>query len=106
MLATMLIQAAPAQRIVVPAEAVVRENNADHVFVEIAPRTFRLTPVRLGPESGGQRPVLDGLKAGERIVADGLNKIQPGQPVTPLAAGAREAMAAPQTGARAARPGA
>ena len=71
MLATMLIQAAPAQRIVVPAEAVVRENNADHVFVEIAPRTFRLTPVRLGPESGGQRPVLDGLKAGEPIVATG-----------------------------------
>ena len=25
----------------------------------------------MGPESGGQRPVLDGLKAGERIVAAG-----------------------------------
>jgi multidrug efflux pump subunit AcrA (membrane-fusion protein) len=29
--------------------------------------------VRLGPEGGGQRPVLDGLKAGERIVAAGLS---------------------------------
>ena len=71
MLATMLIQAAAVERIVVPAEAVVRENNADHVFVETAPRSYRLTPVRLGPEGGGQRPVLDGLKAGERIVAAG-----------------------------------
>ncbi|MBL8434146.1 MAG: efflux RND transporter periplasmic adaptor subunit [Zoogloea sp.] len=71
MLATMLIQAAAVERIVVPADAVVRENNADHVFVETAERTYRLTPVRLGPESGGQRPVLDGLKAGERIVAAG-----------------------------------
>jgi cobalt-zinc-cadmium efflux system membrane fusion protein len=71
MLATMLIQAAAVERIVVPAEAVVREDNADHVFVETAPRSYRLTPVRLGPEGGGQRPVLDGLKAGERIVAAG-----------------------------------
>ena len=71
MLATMLIQAAAVERIVVPAEAVVREDNADHVFVETAPRSYRLTPVRLGPEGGGQRPVLDGLKAGERIVASG-----------------------------------
>ena len=71
MLATMLIQAAAVERIVVPAEAVVREDNADHVFVETAPRSYRLTPVRLGPEGGGQRPVLDGLKAGERIVVAG-----------------------------------
>jgi cobalt-zinc-cadmium efflux system membrane fusion protein len=71
MLATMLIQAAAVERIVVPAEAVVREDNADHVFVETAPRSYRLTPVRLGPEGGGQRPVLDGLKAGDRIVAAG-----------------------------------
>lgn len=71
MLATMLIQAAAVERIVVPAEAVVREADADHVFVETAERTYRLTPVRLGPESGGQRPVLDGLKAGQRIVAAG-----------------------------------
>ena len=71
MLATMLIQAAAVERIVVPAEAVVREADADHVFVETAERTYRLTPVRLGPEGGGQRPVLDGLKAGERIVVAG-----------------------------------
>ena len=63
-------------------------------------------PVLTGARQDGMVEIRDGLKAGERIVADGLNKIQPGQPVTPLAAGAREAMAAPPTGARAARPGA
>jgi cobalt-zinc-cadmium efflux system membrane fusion protein len=35
MLATMLIQARPVERLVVPAAAVVREENEDHVFLEI-----------------------------------------------------------------------
>lgn len=63
-------------------------------------------PVVTGARQDGMVEIKDGLNAGERIVADGLNKIQPGQAVAPLAAGAREAMVAPQPGARAARPGA
>ncbi|HMZ77886.1 MAG TPA: efflux RND transporter periplasmic adaptor subunit [Rhodocyclaceae bacterium] len=71
MLATMLIQAAPAERLVVPAQAVVRDANTDNVFVEIAPQRFRLTPVRLGPEADGRRAVLEGLKAEQRILVAG-----------------------------------
>ena len=59
-----------------------------------------------GARQDGMVEIKDGLRAGEQIVADGLNKIQPGQPVKPISAGAREAMADPQPGARAARPGA
>jgi membrane fusion protein, heavy metal efflux system len=71
MLASMLIEARPVERMVVPASAVVRENDADHVFVAEDENAFRLVSVRLGAESGGQRVVLSGLKGSERIVVDG-----------------------------------
>ena len=71
MLATMLIQAAPAQTLVVPAQSVVREGDADNVFVEVGPNRFRLTPVRLGPDADGRRPVLSGLKPDQRILVAG-----------------------------------
>ena len=71
MLATMLITAPTVERLVVPASAVVRENDEDHVFVAEGERHFRLVRVKLGPEQGGKRVVLSGIKAGERIVTEG-----------------------------------
>jgi membrane fusion protein, multidrug efflux system len=59
-------------------------------------------PVRTGARQEGFVEVIDGLRAGERLVADGLNKIQPGQPVQP--AGARRAQGAPGAGAAGPRP--
>lgn len=64
-------------------------------------------PVLTGVRQDGLVEIREGLQAGEQIVADGLNKIQPGQPVRVQApAGAREAAADPQPGARSPRPGA
>lgn len=71
MLASMLIEAKPVERLVVAAAAVVRENDEDHVFVAAGNGSFRLTKVGLGPEQGGRRVVLSGLKAGEVVVIDG-----------------------------------
>jgi cobalt-zinc-cadmium efflux system membrane fusion protein len=71
MLASMLIESAPLQRVVVPITAVVREEDSDHVFVAEANNHFRLIPVRLAPEQNGQRVVLEGLKPGMRIVSNG-----------------------------------
>lgn len=71
MLATMLIQAAPLERVVVPAQAVVRDGDADNVFVEVAKGQFRLTPVRLGPDMEGKRAVLSGLKPEQPILVEG-----------------------------------
>lgn len=71
MLATMLIQARPVERLVVPASAVVREDNEDHVFVETGPNQYRLTRVKLGPEHDDRRAVLSGLAEGARVAADG-----------------------------------
>lgn len=70
MLTTMLIEGRATQRQVVPAAAVVRENNADHIFVETAPGLVRLTRVNLGGEKNGVRPLLDKLPPG-RVVTHG-----------------------------------
>jgi cobalt-zinc-cadmium efflux system membrane fusion protein len=71
MLATVLIETRPTSRLVVPGTAVVRESESDQVFVEVAPGEYRMTPVRLDKAIGDVRPVLSGLKEGERIVTDG-----------------------------------
>jgi membrane fusion protein (multidrug efflux system) len=65
-------------------------------------------PIVAGLRQQGFVEITDGVKAGERIVADGLNKIQPGQPVRiagagarPIAAGAPELKTSnPMSGAR------
>ncbi|MFH1494026.1 MAG: efflux RND transporter periplasmic adaptor subunit [Pseudomonadota bacterium] len=71
MLASMLIQGTPQRRLLVPAAAVVREDNKDHVFIQLDGTRFQLRPVILGQESGGYVPVQSGLKSGERIVTEG-----------------------------------
>lgn len=71
MLANMLILGQAMPRTVVPDKAVVRELDKDHVFVQVSPNQFRLRQITLGASSGGMRPVLGGLKQGERIVVEG-----------------------------------
>jgi cobalt-zinc-cadmium efflux system membrane fusion protein len=71
MLATMLIHSNPLTRLAIPTEAVVRENNQDHVFVQIGPNQYRLRPVKLGPAYEGLRPVLSDLVETDTIVSTG-----------------------------------
>ncbi|MGD9759936.1 MULTISPECIES: efflux RND transporter periplasmic adaptor subunit [Comamonas] len=71
MLATMKIQGAMEKTLAIPALAVVRENDKDHVYVKKAENHYRLTPVELGAASGGLRPVLKGLSEGSQIVVEG-----------------------------------
>ncbi|MEX8194319.1 efflux RND transporter periplasmic adaptor subunit [Comamonas guangdongensis] len=71
MLATMRILGRMEKTLALPAAAVVRENDKDHVYAKKAENHYRLTPVELGAASGGQRPVLKGLSEGAQIVVDG-----------------------------------
>ena len=57
---------------VVPAAAVQSINNQQVIFVATDdPSVFIMRMVRLGPESNGQYPVLEGLFVGDRIVTEG-----------------------------------
>lgn len=71
MLASMVIEPRPVEKLVVPASAVVRENDADHVFLRTASNGFKLVAVKLGAETDGLRPVEAGLQGGEPIVVEG-----------------------------------
>src|SRR5574343_1718406 len=71
MLATMRIRGEPVRTLVVPVDAVVRENDRDHVFVKTGENVFRLTPVELGAAVAAARPLLGGVPEGTEIVVGG-----------------------------------
>src|SRR2546430_1455787 len=57
---------------VVPKDAVQTIGNQQYVFVATdKPTEFALRPVRVGPETNGFYPVLEGLNTGDRIVIGG-----------------------------------
>jgi cobalt-zinc-cadmium efflux system membrane fusion protein len=71
MLATFLIESGPVAQLVVPVGAVVRENDADYVFVEVSAGRFKLLETKLAAARGGMRPVVSGLQNGQKIVVEG-----------------------------------
>ncbi len=71
MLATMLIESQPMEKLVVPVNAVFREDNQDHVFIRQDDNRYRMIPVKLGSEGRGYRPVISGLDDGQEIAIDG-----------------------------------
>jgi membrane fusion protein, heavy metal efflux system len=72
MLATLSIRKKSEQMLVVPDNAVVREDNRENLFVETAPGEFELRPVRLGARDGKLRRIVSGVVSGERVVVDGV----------------------------------
>lgn len=80
-----LAQLEVAAAVLLPQQAVTRGNKGDTVLVvgpdgKPAPR-----PVKLGNAQGNQWVVLDGLKVGEQVIADGFQKMfVPGAPVKPV----------------------
>ena len=71
MLATMMIESQPTERLLVPVGAVIRQDNHDHVFVREDEDAYRMVAVKLGPEGKGYRPVISGLKEGQEIAING-----------------------------------
>ncbi len=71
MLVSMLVQSKPTAQLAVPRRAVVRENDKDYVYVEIAPNKFRLREVELGNEYNEMAAVVSGLEEGETIIIEG-----------------------------------
>lgn len=71
--------------ILVPQQAVTRGSNGDTVMVVGADNKPATRPVKIGNAIGNQWVVLDGLKSGERVIADGFQKMfVPGAPVNPV----------------------
>lgn len=71
MLATMLVKGRSERRSVIPASAVVRDENREYVFVRTGEVTFQARQLSLGAELEGRRIVMSGLREDETIVTDG-----------------------------------
>jgi cobalt-zinc-cadmium efflux system membrane fusion protein len=71
MLVSMLVQSKPISRLSVPVQAIVRENDKDHVFVQIGPNKYRLREVAVGDDFQGMVAIENGLETGETIVSEG-----------------------------------
>jgi cobalt-zinc-cadmium efflux system membrane fusion protein len=71
MLASVSIEPVAIERLVVPAEAVIREGNNDHVFVRLPDGRFRMTRVVLADETGRLRVVESGVSEGDTVVVEG-----------------------------------
>ena len=66
----------------VPQPAVLQTEKGSLVFVVDGEGKAALRPVQLGEWVGSDWLVLGGLKPGDRVIADNLQKIRPGSPVT------------------------
>jgi membrane fusion protein (multidrug efflux system) len=58
--------------------------SGDTVLVVADDGSVSARPVKLGPAQGGRALVLEGLKTGEKVVVDGLQKTRAGGKARPV----------------------
>jgi cobalt-zinc-cadmium efflux system membrane fusion protein len=71
MLASMTFESQPERRPTIPNTAIVREDNKDHVFIELTKEKFQLREVQLGPETEDARVLEEGVSPDETLALDG-----------------------------------
>lgn len=94
---------APHDAVLVDEKAIGTDQNKRFVVVVDADNKTAYREVKLGASQKGGRVIQAGLKAGERIVVNGLQRIRPGDVVTPkpaLATGATAKLAASDAAAQ------
>ena len=67
----------------IPQTAVQLDQAGAYVFVVGADSKAELRRIKIQTGSAGESTVTEGLKEGEKVVVDGIQRVRPGQPVTP-----------------------
>ncbi|MBR0654936.1 efflux RND transporter periplasmic adaptor subunit [Plastoroseomonas arctica] len=75
--------AEPIQAIAVPRTAVLQDQQGSYVFILDGENKAQRRNVTLGRSPGNTAVVEQGLEGGERVVAEGVQRVRPGQPVNP-----------------------
>jgi len=70
--------------VLLPQQAVTRSAKADTVMVVGEDNHLTPRPIKLGPAQGTNWVVLEGLKAGEKVMVDGFQKLPRGKPGDPI----------------------
>jgi multidrug efflux system membrane fusion protein len=73
---------APQQQILITDRAIGTDQDRKFVYVVDKDGKAEYRAVKLGPVNEGLRIVREGLKPGEKIVVNGLQRVRPGAPVT------------------------
>jgi membrane fusion protein, multidrug efflux system len=73
----------PVQVLTVPRAAVLSDQSGDYVFTVDAQNKVQQTPVQLGQSTPALAAVVSGLQPGERVILDGVQRVHPGQVVSP-----------------------
>jgi membrane fusion protein (multidrug efflux system) len=88
------------QAVVVPESSVIASGDRTMVYVVDAQDTAQIRPVRLGLRQAGLVEIVEGLAAGERVVAEGIQKVRPGGKVKASAPAAAATPGKPAAAAR------
>jgi membrane fusion protein (multidrug efflux system) len=76
----------PTSQVVVPLAALQSDQAGPFVLVVNAEKKVEVRRVTLGPSQEGQIVVQTGLKEGEQVITEGVQKVRPGQVVAPAPA--------------------
>jgi membrane fusion protein (multidrug efflux system) len=74
--------------LLVPQRAVTEQQGSYQVAVVNSNNTVEIRPIKVGERVGTQWIIETGLKPGDRVVAEGTQKVRPGAIVTPKPLGA------------------
>ena len=73
----------PTQTLVIPQAALQVDQSGSYVLVVAPDDKVEQRRVKLGPVQGADITVSDGLKPGELVIVEGIQKVRPGEAVTP-----------------------
>ena len=75
--------AEPIKALTIPQAAVLSDQSGSYVYAVGDGNVAAIRRITLGQPNGANAVVTAGLKEGETIVSDGLQRVRPGQPVNP-----------------------
>jgi membrane fusion protein, multidrug efflux system len=73
----------PITVLAIPRAAVLSDQQGDYVYVVDAQNKAQRRPIQLGQSTPSTAVVSNGLKEGELVISEGLQRVRPDQPVSP-----------------------
>jgi membrane fusion protein (multidrug efflux system) len=73
----------PVEVLAVPRAAILSDQQGDYVYVVSADKKAEQRRIQLGQSTSTVASVISGLKEGEHVIVEGLQRVRPGQPVSP-----------------------
>jgi len=88
-----LEEAKPVEALAIPRAALLSDQQGDYVYVVGPGNLAQQRRVKLGQSTPTTAIVSEGLAPGETVIVDGIQRVRPGQPVSPAPAGPSPAAA-------------